>query len=316
MTKPLMIVENGKPSSGLSVAVSTMKVEYSKEINIRKYKEFIRAAKKRKVDLIVFPEMSLQGYLWSNEPSWCLPSETSRYHWNSAETVPGKSTDILCKLAKQNQIYIAFGMGRRGFFDNSGIEMLYNSAVIVGPDGIIGVQDKIHNPGGEKHIFRSGKGIEVFETPLGKIGMLICWDIAFPEVPRIMALKGADILILCTAWGIGSDLIYQNDVFKGIGHHAYELFVRCRALENNVWMLSSNWVGKDTRSGFDFRGGSTIIHPMGVDLVKISDSEGLAIAHGLDIKGERLKCKTDYLFGNNIFLDRRPDLYGPLSHIF
>ena len=78
-------------------------------------------------------------------------------------------------------------------------------------------------------------------------------------------------------------------------------------------MLTSNWVGEDKKSGFDFIGYSAIINPLGLTLVEISHQEGLAIAHGLDIGAERLAAKSEFLFGNNIFLDRRPDLYGPIA---
>jgi predicted amidohydrolase len=140
------IVEYGKPGKGCSLAVASMRVEYSKEKNLAKYRKFIQAARERKADLLVLPEMSLQGYLWADEPSWCLPRDPARYHWKEAETVPGPATDAIGKLAKQSNVHVVFGMGRRAFYGGRGVEMLFNSAVLIGPKGIVGVQDKLHNP--------------------------------------------------------------------------------------------------------------------------------------------------------------------------
>jgi predicted amidohydrolase len=307
------IVEYGEPGKGRSFAVASMRVEYDKRKNLAKYQRFIKAAKERKADLLVFPEMSLQGYLWADEPCWCLPRDTANYHWKEAETIPGPATDAVGKLAKQFNMHIVFGMARRAFHGGHGVEMLYNSAVLVGPKGIVGVQDKLHNPGGEKHIFKGGKSIDVFQTSFGKVGMMVCWDVGFPECARVLALKGADILVLSTAWGTGATVKLKDRVVKDFGHLAYQSFIRTRALENHAWMLSSNWVGEDKKSGASFVGGSAVINPLGLTLAEVSHEEGLAVAHGLDISEERLAAKTEHLFGNNVFLDRRPELYGSIA---
>jgi predicted amidohydrolase len=308
----LKVTEYGEPGKGFSFAVATMKVKYDKRENLEKYREFIEAAKGCRADLLILPEMSLQGYLWSHEPSWCLPRDTARYQWSEAETIPGPSTRVMCDFANQYDIHLVFGMGRRGFHHGTGVEALYNSAVLIGPNGIIGVHDKIHNPGGEKHIFKGGRNIDVFQTPFGKIGMMICWDVGFPELARILALKGADIFVLPTAWGIGATVPLKGREMQAFGHYAYQCFIRTRALENHAWLLSSNWVGEDERSGFTFLGGSAIINPLGLTLVEMNHEEGLAVAHGVEVQAERLAARTEYLFGNDVFLDRRPEAYGPI----
>ena len=310
----LHTIEYGEQGErGVSLGVAAMRVTYDKQENLKKYRQFVQVAKEKGVDLLVLPEMSLQGYLWSQESSWGLPPETARYHWQEAESVPGPSCKILCQMAKEFSMHLAFGLVRRSFHGGSGVEHLYNSAVLVGPEGIVGVYDKIHTPSEEKHIFRSGRHMKVFQTPLGKIGIMICWDVAFPEQSRILTLRGADILLLPTTWMVGPTVNLKGRQVEAFGHLAYQYFIRTRALENHVWFLSANWVGLDTKSGLNFLGGSAIINPLGLVLAEISHQEGLAIAHGLDIAGERVLSKTELLFGNNLFLDRRPELYSPLS---
>ena len=91
--------------------------------------------------------------------------------------------------------------------------------------------------------------------------------------------------------------------------YTYDIFEKCRAMENQVWFVSSDHVGVDPKGCFDFYGHSRVIHPSGLPLVEIGKEEGLAIAHGLDIRGEVLRARTKWFFGHNLLADRVPELY-------
>jgi predicted amidohydrolase len=95
--------------------------------------------------------------------------------------------------------------------------------------------------------------------------------------------------------------------------YTYDIFEKCRAMENQVWFVSADHVGVDPKGCFDFYGHSRIIHPSGVPVIELGKEEGMAIAHGLDIKGEVLKARTRWFFGLNLLADRSPELYREIA---
>ena len=117
-----------------------------------------------------------------------------------AEPIPGPTTERLTELAARHNMLIQAGMAERAMDGN----IVYNSAVLIGPQGVIGVFRKLHNQF-EWPVFSPGDHLSVFETRLGKIGMFICYDLAFPEIIRAFALQGATIAALTTAWPMKGD---------------------------------------------------------------------------------------------------------------
>ncbi len=199
----------------------------NKQANLEKIKSIATSAAEQGNNIIVFPELALCGYESDDKGS---------PYKECAETIPGPATEEIASLAKKKDVYIIWGMAER---DRKSWDLLYNSAVMVGPEGYIGTFRKM-NPSppplfSETDFFTGGSELPVFETRYGLVGIQICRDFWFyPEQSRILALKGARLLINSTASPAGPNRAY---------------FVRqatsCRATENLVFAATSNLVGKE-----------------------------------------------------------------------
>ncbi|MCL4459886.1 MAG: carbon-nitrogen hydrolase family protein [Chloroflexi bacterium] len=308
------LVQTGDASAG-GIAIATVNVTpiHNKEANLEKYVSFIRKAGELGANLIVFPEQALQGYLWETEHTLTLSPEVFQYHYQNAETIPGEATAILRQYAKQYDLYIVMGLTEVSPTYAGGTGALFNSTALIGPGGVIGVYRKVHQPGAELHIYRAGNALDVYDTPLGRIGMLICYDVAFSETCLIYAIKGTDILVFSTAWTYSGPLTVNGITVEDYQGYLYDTFVKCRAAENQIWFVASDCAGRDCKMPWHFYGHSRIINPSGIVIAEIADEEGMAIAHGLKIKEEILAARTSYFAGLNILADRVPELYGAIS---
>lgn len=309
------VIEAGERGrGGVTIATVNMHSVYDKEANRTKYLEFIEMAAARGVGLLVFPELSLQGYLYQLTPDWTLPAEELEYQYANAEPVPGETTKILTEYAGKYNLHVVFGMAEKNERYGGGTGCIFNSAVLLSPSGVIGVYRKVHIPAGEQHAFRAGDAFPVYETPLGRIGMQICYDKCFPEPSRVYSIKGADLLVMPTAYPKSGPLTMNGEVLTDeYSGYTYDIFEKCRAMENQVWFVSSDHVGMDPKGCLDFFGHSRVIHPSGIPVVEIGKEEGMAVAYGLDIKGEVLKARTKWFFGLNLLADRIPELYREIA---
>mgnify|MGYP002682294511 CR=1 FL=1 len=132
----------------------------------------------QKVDLIVFPELATTGY------------ELGLQFTDVAERVPGHTVNLLAQRAADYGTHIVFGLVSKERVES----ILYNAAVVIGPDGeILGEYRKLHLPGEERLAFRPGYRLPVFEGSFGLMGVLLGWDLAFPEAARSLALDGAEM---------------------------------------------------------------------------------------------------------------------------
>jgi len=292
----------------IKVATVAMNVVYDKKRNLEKYMKFIDEAVAKGAKLIVFPEQSLQGYLYNLASA--LNLEYIRYVHDNAEFIPeGESTQALVKNAREKDIYIIWGMTER---DKNAVDLIYNSAVLVGPEGYIGTYRKVHQPLDEKHVFYPGEDWPVFRTNIGRIGMMICYDKCFPESARELALGGAEIIVLPTAWplmSIGSDL--KTDHLK----RWYDLADCMRAAENQVWYIASNQIGTAPKSEHDFLGHSRIIDPYGIILADTGYKEDIVMAE-IGVQQGLIEYRaTIFGGGYNFYLDRKPQLYKRISTI-
>ena len=184
------------------------------------------------IDLLAFPEEALIG------ASACEPCRAiggpCDLHLGLAEIVPGPSTERVAKLAEQHNMHVLFGMAER---DRDDARRIYNAVAVVAPDGVQGTYRKIHlgSPPWvtEGLTFRRGNALPVWPTRWGPIGVLICYDFWLnPELSRILALKGAQLIVNCSASFAGPA---KRDYFI----HTTEV----RALENQIYTASSNFVG-------------------------------------------------------------------------
>ncbi|MEM0357574.1 MAG: carbon-nitrogen hydrolase family protein [Candidatus Bathyarchaeia archaeon] len=223
-----------------------------KKANIQKIEAYTENARQQNADLVIFPELSLTGYVVRDEL------------YELAEPVPGPSTAAIEKIAKQHGVYIVFGMPE---LSEKAQATLYNTAVLVGPKGFVGKYRKMHLPTHsvfeEKRYFRPGYQTGVFDTELGKIGLIICYDIFFPEVSRLTRLKGAQLIVCISA-------------SPAVRRVFFEILTAARAIENTAFLAYVNLVGIE--NGLQFWGGSRLIGPNGRALsIAKYDEEDLVI---------------------------------------
>jgi len=229
-------------------------------------------------ELLVLPELCHCGYRF----------ESRDEAWETSETLDtGPFVDFLKTVCTERKTYIVAGVNERDG------EKLYNSSVLVGPDGLIGKYRKMHLFMDEKDIFQPGDlGFPVFEVGDCKVGMLICFDWVFPEAWRILALKGADII--CHP---------SNLVIPGLCQKSLPVHAVC----NRVFVITANRIG--TERDLTFTGLSTIADPRSEVLAQASpDREEVSLVN-IDIALARDKNVTPR---NNVFDDRRPDEYAGL----
>jgi len=220
--------------------------------NLKKIEKTVIKAKKHSADLIVFPELSLTGYKVRDEI------------YELAETIPGPSTSTVERIAQKTRTHIIFGMPERSEKTQATI---FNSAVLVGPKGFIGKYRKMYLPTHsmfeEKRYFRPGYQPAVFDTELGRIGLIICYDIFFPEVARLARLEGAQLIICISA-------------SPAVRRAFFETLTIARAMENTTFLAYVNLVGIE--DGLQFWGGSRLVGPQGKVLVKAKyDEEDLVV---------------------------------------
>ena len=232
-----------------------------------------------KAELFVLPELFSTGYQFISDEEIKSLSE---------EIPEGHTCQALTQYAKSKNMYIVFGMAER---DGN---LFYNSAVLAGPEGIIGKYRKTHLFYEEKLFFSPGDtGFNVFDIGTAKLGIMICYDWWFPEAARSLALSGADII--CHP---------ANLVLTGC-HRTMTV----RSLENAVYSITANRIGEEERGGKDslkFTGKSQIVDPAGQILTSLErDKEGVAVVD-INVTKARDKAITSM---NDRFNDRRPDLY-------
>jgi len=163
-------------------------------------------------------------------------------------------------------ITTGYELGAFGMVSKEKVEsIVYNTAILVGPDGdIIGQYNKVHLQGEERISFRPGHRLAVFETTFGNVGLIIGWDLAFPEVARSLVLEGAELLVACANWA-------QPNADE------WRTYLLARAFENAVFVAAANRVGEEP--SYTFFGQSGIIGPRGKVYASVGEpTEGYAVA--------------------------------------
>ena len=268
-------------------AVQTEPKLMKTEENLQTILHATREAAANHADLIVFPECSLTGYIFSSRQE-ALPF---------AETIPGPSTEKLVSLCQELRVYVIFGLLEG---EN---EKLFNTAVFLGPQGLIGKYRKNHLPflGIDRFVDIGNQPFRVHKTPIGNIGLHICYDIAFPESSRVLALLGADILALPTNFP------------QGRGEKFITYVVSTRAIENRVHVISANRIGSER--GISFAGRSKIVDASGETLSLASTNREEIIYGEVNLELARQKHLTIIRgeYEVDYAEDRRPELYGVIT---
>ena len=253
----------------------------NKEANLNKIEELTLKAKRQGADLAIFPEMSVTGYVLLDQV------------YGLAEPIPGPSIQRIERLARKTGLYIIIGMPE---LSEKAQATVYNTAVLVGPKGLIGKYRKMYLPTHsvfeEKRYFRPGYEPGAFQTDLGNIGLTICYDVFFPEVFRLPRLKGAQLIVCISA---------SPAVRKGY----FEILTAARALENTAYLAYVNLSGVE--DGLQFWGGSRLVSPTGEVIAKAKYDEEDFVLCELDF-GELRTAETFI----PILRDLRPELFDKL----
>lgn len=279
------------------VALAQFSGHIDKNINVEKAENLARQAAGNGTQVVCFPELCSTIYFcFDRDKKW----------FETAEPVPGPAVDRLRKVARETGTVIVYPI----YENDRGV--LYNTAVVIGPDGgLIGKYRKMsipqilrtvtsgETPGDERFFFQPGDlGFPVFDTPFGlKIGILICYDRHFPEAARVLGMKGAHLLLVPTA-------TYRDWI-----RDVWEIELRAHAIANMFYVGGVNKVGKDVGGPPDrhYFGTALFIDPKGGVMSRAGDKEDEILYADID---PRTCDDVRDLWG--FFKFRRPDAYGDL----
>ena len=287
-----------KSSSGLSVALIQMGMSPDPKKNLAVAIDRITAAAKQGAKLVCLPELFRSLYFCQKEDYHCF---------DLAEPIPGPTTDLLAKLSQKLKITLV-----SSHFEERAGGLYHNTAVVFGPDGsILGTYRKMHipdDPGfSEKFYFAPGDtGFLPIQTPVGKLGVLVCWDQWYPEAARLMALRGAQILIYPTAIGLART---EPGELHKVQCSAWQTMQRSHAIANGVFVLSINRIGRE--DNLDFWGTSFACDPFGGVLAQASTDRAETVRAHLDLS-EIGVTRQHWPF----LRDRRVDAYQGLDQRF
>lgn len=220
------------------------------EANLERMGQYVEdICRDQKVDLIVFPELITTGY------------ECGVRFTDLAEVVPGQIVEHMAQRAADYHVHLAFGLAEKHKVES----VIYDSAVLINADGeLLTTYRKVHLRGEERLAFRGGYRFDVAETSFGLVGLLLGWDLAFPEAARCLALQGAELLCVCANW-------------ERPHHNAWRSYVLTRALENSLFVAAANRSGEEYT--YSFFGASSIISPRGEVLhAQEEQVEGVGLA--------------------------------------
>jgi N-carbamoylputrescine amidase len=274
------------------------------DYNLNRAIHFIEQATRDGAKIVCLPELFKSQYFCQREDAELF---------NLAEDIPGPSTEALGKIAKQMQVTVIAPL-----FERRAPGLYHNSLAVIDPGGqIVGLYRKMHIPDDpayyEKFYFTPGDlGFRTFNTPVGRVGTLICWDQWYPEGARLTALRGADILFYPTAIGWHP---HEKESFGAAQRDAWRTIQRAHAIANGVYVAAVNRVGhekpSDDAAGIEFWGTSFLCDPFGIVVAEAStDREEVLI-------GEVDPARIEDVRRNWPFLrDRRIDAYAGIEQRF
>jgi predicted amidohydrolase len=270
------------------------------EADFERVGALIAQARDQGVGLLALPEACLGGYLTSLEaPSGDGRGKDGRDPGPPPLRLDGPEIKRLAGLA--GDMVVTAGYCELAD-DETGRDRLFNSVVCVHGDGVLGNHRKVHQPLGEGASYDRGGEFTAFDTPVGRLGMLICYDKAFPESARTLALGGAEIITCVSAWP-GSRTNQAADLAGDRWLHRFDLFDRARALENQVVWLSANQTG--TFGSLRFVASAKVVGPGGEVLATTGLTDGMAVAE-LDVTAELAAARRSMGHLGN----RRPEAYS------
>jgi predicted amidohydrolase len=259
------------------------------ESNLQAILAHMHSASQEGAALAVFPETIVSGYNMSREEAAEL-----------AQPIPGPATERLKDACRQEGIHVIVGMIEAGPDGQ-----LFNSAVLAGPAGLLERYRKTHLPllGVDRYLSPGEAFISPAATAAGRVGILICYDLRFPEPIRCLSLAGAQIVALPTAWPQAATL-YP------------EYMARSRASENRIYLVAANHVGEER--GVRYLGRSIIVAPSGEVLAQADGKSETILLADVDLAESDRKHLVfqpgEYEL--DLMADRRPELYTPLTEAY
>lgn len=239
-------------------------------------------------DLVVLPDAALGGYLSDfdrPDPASLPPALEPDNPW--LRKVAGMAGGLVVCV---------------GYCEADG-DKRYNSAVCLSGDGVLGTHRKVHQPPGEQSVYCAGDRFDAFDTPVGRIGMLIDYDKTFPEAARTAALGGAEILACLSAWPT-SITNRAPRMVDDRQSRLFDLYDRSRAAENQVVLVSSNQTGSS--GGLRFLGQAKVVGPGGDVVARTWSKAGIALAR-IDVADEVAQARRTLRHLD----ERRPQSYAP-----
>ncbi len=260
------------------------------ERTLSKLPGIIDQAREKGIDLLVLPDATVGGYLLDmvHPGPEALPP---------AVELDGPEVQAIADMA--GDMTVCFGVAERAL--EGGADVRYNSAVCVHGGLVLGTHRKVHLPLGESEAYQAGSGFSAFDSPVGRLGMMIDFDKTFPESARTLALDGATILACLSAWP--ASVTDRSDRLRNDRQaHLFDLYDCARAAENQVYLVSSNQTG--VLGGLRFLGQAKIVDPAGEIIAKTWAKGGLAMATA-DVDGTLARARRTMFH----LRDRAPEAY-------
>ncbi len=273
-------------------AIAAVAAPFGRDVQagLRSIERTVAAASAQGAGLVVFPECALGGYVREPMPGEIAPQIPAALHRD------GPQIAALIRLAGETVVCV-------GYTEAGPDGERYSSAVCVDGSGILGHHRKVHLPPGERFAYTAGERFEAFDTPVGRLGMLVCYDKLFPEAARALALDGAQIVACMAAWPVCRQRPARRIAQDRQTRH-FNVTDAARAVENQVVWVSSNQTG--TLGPLRFLGNAKIVDPDGVVLARTGASAGMAIA-----RIDAAAAVRESRLGIDHLGDRRPAAYGP-----
>src|SRR5438105_15520254 len=289
------------------IGLIQLSCSHDPDANLQKTIQRVREAGRNGAQVICLPELFRTQY-------FCQREDPALF--DLAETIPGPTTEAIAKAAIEAKAIVVASV-----FEKRARGLYHNTAVLIGSDGAIkGLYRKMHIPDDplyyEKYYFTPGDlGFKAFDTEVGRIGTLVCWDQWYPEGARLTALQGAQVLFYPTAIGWHPA---EKEQYGAAQHDAWRTIQRAHAIANGVYVAVVNRVGFETGDirgnrapgqGLEFWGGSFICDPFGRVIAEASHDKEEILVGEVDLKAlEDIRRNWPFL------RDRRIDSYAPITN--
>jgi predicted amidohydrolase len=288
-SREIMSIGKARDEASVKIACAQMEPFVGKKAaNLRRSIEMIEEAASNGASLVVLPELCNSGYVF----------ETREEAFALSEEVPGGPTSgAWSEVASKHGLHIVAGINEREG------DVLYNSSVVIGPQGYVGTFRKVHLWNEENLFFEPGNlGFPVFKTPIGRIGTFICYDGWFPESYRLCALQGADIVCIPTNW---VPIPGQDNDREAMAN----ILVMAAAHSNSVFIAAADRVGNERAQ--PFIGQSLIVSYTGWPIAGPAsvDKEEIIYAEANLADARRKRNWNEY---NQVLRDRRSDVYDEM----